>query len=296
MFFGRFFNKAKRRQVFDNYFRYKENVDKIEGFFSNTIFPDKERKCIQKYVKRNGINGVFPYNFPYHYYWKAALSIKYDKNNEMFYAFRKGRKLYLKQKSYEKALTYYSELIYEQDRKSPHLYSESKISGDVLFDCGAAEGFLALDNVNNFSKIYLFEIDSDWIKALECTFSRYMDKVEIINKYVGNANDERNVSLDEILKGANIGKGERIFVKIDVEGSEDVVLKGADFMLMQYDNLKLAVCTYHNQNDEVYLRGIVEDYDRFNISYSSGYMIMYYDKNIQSPFLRRGIMRVESKK
>ena len=82
---------------------------------------------------------------------------------------------------------------------SPHRYlTESFTIGqnDVLADIGAAEGNFSLAVIEKVKKIYIFEYDQEWIEALRATFAPWSDKVEIINKFVSDKNDEYHIRFD----------------------------------------------------------------------------------------------------
>ncbi len=56
-------------------------------------------------------------------------------------------------------------------------------AGDVLVDVGTAEGIFSIDKMDKIKKLYVIETDAEWIEALKCTFSNYIDKVIIIEKF-----------------------------------------------------------------------------------------------------------------
>ncbi|MDR3049206.1 MAG: FkbM family methyltransferase, partial [Elusimicrobiota bacterium] len=74
----------------------------------------------------------------------------------------------------------------------------------------------------------------------------------------------------------------------DIEGAEIKLLKGAKETLKQND-LKLALCAYHNQNDEQELRNFLS-IRNFTLNGSKGYMLMYKEQNFAPPYLRRGLI------
>ena len=54
----------------------------------------------------------------------------------------------------------------------------------------------------------------------------------------------------------------------------------------------MAICTYHKQEDEKKFTSILKD-KNFEVNHSKRFMIFLHDKNIKSPFLRRGLLRVK---
>lgn len=116
--------------------------------------------------------------------------------------------------------------------------------GDIFVDIGAAEGMLALEAVDIVKKIYLIECDLSWLKFLTRTFEPYSEKTTIITKYASDCIDDKNVTLDELLKNETAP----ILLKMDVEGMEDTVLAGAKEILSR-PTTKVAICTYHKPED-----------------------------------------------
>ena len=133
---------------------------------------------------------------------------------------RMGKGSILKKRWGEKRIKRaYSDLLREQDINSPHRYlSESFNPGndDVVADIGAAEGNFSLSVIEKVKKIYLFEYDQEWIEALRATFAPWAEKVEIINKYVSDYNDESHIRFDTFFEM----KKDITFLKIDVDGAE----------------------------------------------------------------------------
>ena len=121
-------------------------------------------------------------------------------------------------------------------------------------------------------EVYLFECDADWREALEATFYPWRNKVHIINKYVSSINDAKNISLDVFFHD----RVKPSLVKMDVEGMEMDVLNGARQLLQQKSILELLICTYHNKDDQKELSDRMKGY-AYTISYSCGYMTMYWD-------------------
>jgi 16S rRNA A1518/A1519 N6-dimethyltransferase RsmA/KsgA/DIM1 with predicted DNA glycosylase/AP lyase activity len=70
---------------------------------------------------------------------------------------------------------------------SPHCYTAflNINESDIVVDIGTTEGNFYLDIINKVSRIYMFEWDKKWNKALQETFKPYKDKVVIINQRIG---------------------------------------------------------------------------------------------------------------
>lgn len=271
------------RQLFSLHWKIIKHLNSIP---MNQI--NEEQKQVLYYLKRNLIS-VFPYNFTKKYKCKR-LEILKDKSNNLNYIVENGKRLYFRRdwkKNYIKKC--YPVLQIEQDIESPHRYltEDYKVNtGDVVLDIGAAEGNFSLSIIEKAAKIYIFEADSMWLEALESTFSPWKSKVEIINKFVSNIDDEKNCTIDNFFKNNKID-----FIKMDVEGSELDVLKGSKNLLEKVEKIKLAVCTYHRQNDAKDINALLTQHN-FITEFSKGYMIFYYN-HLEAPFIRKAILRAK---
>jgi hypothetical protein len=207
----------------------------------------------------------------------------------MHYVLLDNKKLYFK-KSWNKAYIQecYKGLLLEQDINSPHRYEFGDFrvkDGDTVIDVGAAEGNFSLSVIEKVNRIYLFEIEEEWIEALNMTFLPWKEKVFIINKFASNYRDENSERLGSLFPDTKID-----FIKIDVEGAEMDVLLGSKEILSKNNDIKIAVCTYHKQNHAQELKNFLEN-NGFSAEFSNGYMIFYQDTLLGPPYLRRGLLR-----
>jgi len=244
---------------------------------------DGEIKEIIDFMKKYGFS-IYPYEF----------MTKYNPTNvEVFgdYVLHQGKRLYFpSDHSPQQIQVYYNALLAEQDENSPHRYEVDGFrveEGDVICDIGTAEGIWALSNVEKASKVYLFECEPKWISTLQKTFEPWKEKVVIINKYVSDVNENACVTLDALFADQNIN-----LIKADIEGAERAMLSGAKELLKRSDGLKLLLCAYHRDGDEVYLKDFLEQAG-FDTGYSKGYMLFIYDENLKEPFVRRGLIRAK---
>lgn len=149
-------------------------------------------------------------------------------------------------------------------------------------DVGAAEGLINLQNIEKIKKAYLFECNPDWINALQKTFEPWKEKVEIVNKYVADMNDETHTTLDEYIQ-KHIGNN--IMIKMDIEGMETEVISKGIGASFGADNIKFVCCTYHRAED-------ANDLDRkfkekgYATEFSKGYMVWR-----EEPYFRKGVIR-----
>ena len=249
---------------------------------------DEEKKELLDYLKSNEVR-IFPY--PFHDNYSAdKIEVFFDDVKGMRYVLQDGKKLYFKKRwGVKRIQRAYSDLSREQDLKSPHRYLTESFdvgSSDVIADIGAAEGNFSLSVIERVKKIYLFEYDREWDEALRATFEPWKDKVEIINKYAADHNDESHVSLDDFYEQ----KKDLSFLKIDVDGAEETVLNGCRRIFASGKPFRIALCTYHKHDDERLFTVLLEN-NGFSVYPSKGYMINYYDKKLKSPWIRRGLIR-----
>jgi len=184
-------------------------------------------------------------------------------------------------------------LMDEQMPTSPHLYikGEHKVNaGDIVIDAGVCEGNFALRYVDICSKMYLFESDKRWLEPLNQTFKNYRDKVEIIPRFLSNVTDEKNITIDDALPDFH---GEKIFLKMDIEGAETLALRGAEKILTN-NKVKASICSYHNADDLIRIKGILQKYG-YRTSTSAGWMVFVYDMRIfDTADFRKGIVYAEN--
>jgi len=256
-----------------------------------TVFPELVTNEIQQvlnYLKGNPI-AIFPYPFQKKYR-PEDIEVLFDSTKGLHYVMLDGKRLYFKKRWGIKRIQHsFNELTREQDPESPHRYltEQFKIEeGEVLVDIGVAEGNFALGAIEKASGLILFETDKEWIEALNATFEPWKEKVQIVNKFVSDVTNEKQTTLDDFISlGTKIS-----FLKIDVDGAESRLLDGCKRILSDQHPLKIALCTYHKQDDEKDFKALLTR-NGFTTSHSDGYMLYYYDKEMKAPYLRRGLIR-----
>lgn len=251
---------------------------------------DDEKLAVLKYLETNPVS-IFPYQFNNNYR-PELIEVFYDKDRRLRYVMLDDKKLYFRQQWTKRRIQRaYADLSREQDPGSPHRYLGNGFSvdeNDVIADIGAAEGNFSLSVIDRVKKVYLFESDSRWVDALKATFEPYSEKAVIVEKRVSNIDDSGNVRLDTF----HDFYGDITFLKIDVDGAERQVLDGCKAIFSGKKPLKVALCTYHKEEDENKFAELLTGYG-FKVSFSRGYMIPYYDKKLKAPWLRRGLIRAE---
>lgn len=250
---------------------------------------DMEKFKIGFQVLRSLKFPVFPYQFVSKYR-NMEVEVFHDKDGYP-YVIHNGNKLYCKRKWDDSTVKkYYVSLQLEQDSESPHCYLTNKNrwpdEGDIIVDIGAAEGIFTLSIIDVVEKAYLFECDDEWRVPLEKTFSKWRQKIEIVQKYVGGGSKEncKIISLDEYFLGMKVD-----FLKADIEGAEELMLQGG---IYTFNNLlkKVLICTYHTPNAETVIKSYLEKYG-FRCEFNSGYMFFVNNPDtFTSPYVRHGIV------
>jgi len=274
----------KQISLLDQFTR-KEN--EIRRYFQSLKTDDLEIIEIIDYFKKHRFS-IFPYEFSRKYH-ASDIDVLYDNRTQTRYVMRGNKRLYFPE-GWEiyNIRDYYNGLCLEQDDDSPHRYEVDGYivqEGDVIADIGAAEGIWALDNADKAGKIYLFECNREWIKALKKTFEPWQEKVVITNKFVSNIDNKKNVTLDVFFKNKKLD-----FIKADIEGMEIKLLEGCKDLLANNSNLKLLLCAYHSKDDGTEINKILETYG-YITEFSRRYMLFIYDKELEVPYIRRGLVR-----
>lgn len=242
-----------------------------------------------------------PCGFPYKKIKSSnAIEIGYDKSNGMHYVIHESKRLYFPRcYDIEKCRHYYRVLVEVEQitgggylEKAPHEYMSENFlveQGDCVVDIGAAEGLFALHVIEKVRHAYLVESDSVWIPALQATFAPYKDKVTIINKYMGENNDEHSITLANVL----LNETDSVFVKMDIEGAECAVIRGSLDYLKQRSNIKLACCTYHYAKDAEELATLFDSI-QYHHEFSDG-LFLYTEYDMTPPLLRHAVIRASKR-
>lgn len=248
---------------------------------------DTEIQRILNYYRNNGFNIYGDYFFPKEK--NIIYRVFYDNDGWPFIWFE-GKKMYFPKDHVfmeDENGRYICNILSEQGENSPHLYIRRDIEGikegSVIVDAGVCEGNFALRYVDKAKRIYLFESDKKWIEPLKRTFYDYREKMILINKFLEGYDSSDTVTLDSMIK-------EKIdYLKMDIEGAEVKALLGAKELLMR-SRARCSICSYHRQNDEKYIRHILESYG-YKTDVSKGYMFFIGDDIIaDSMDFRRGIV------
>lgn len=233
---------------------------------------------------------LFPYPFVFRYDHRS-VSVYRDDDNGLYYVMHNGMRLYYNRRYLtETAVQHaYNGISIEQDEKSPHCYTDEKFfvgENDAVVDIGAAEGNFSLDVVERASVVYIIEPDNDWIEALEATFRPWKDKVHIINKFASDTDSEDCISLAGLLGNKPVN-----FIKMDVGGAEEGIIRSAERLLRDNRSVRLALCTYHRKHDAEATEKTLAALG-FTWSFTDGYML-YVHNNLTPPYFRKTLIRAQ---
>lgn len=266
-------------------------IKKIKSNYSDS--QDKDIQESLANIEMNNCVNAYNQNFVRKYGAIAQEEwekVQYDSEAKMYYAIWNGKKMYYP-RGYTKDNVVFSVnfVKLEQDENSPHRYLDATFDvqeGDIVIDAGVAEGNFALDVIEKVKKVYLVECEHKWVEALEKTFEPWADKVVIIEKMLGDKNEEQFVSIDQFVEEGYVN-----FIKMDVEGEEIPSLIGASKVLQNSKNIKCAICSYHRKNAEKDIRQMLEEQGFFT-TVTKGYMFFKEDMDswIDGEF-RRGLVR-----
>ncbi|WP_395059658.1 hypothetical protein [Flavobacterium sp.] len=264
--------------------------DVLSFYQDKNLNNDIETNQVISFLKENPIS-VFPYEFSKKYK-KGDINVYLDQSIGLKYVVHENKRLYFKRSMSTIGIkSLYQGLQLDQDPQSPHLYlteSFKLTSKDVIADIGSAEGNFTLSNIEKVSKAYLFESDDEWIEALEATFRPWKEKVNIINKYVTDRDSDETISMNTFYNS----NPDISFFKVDIEGEEQIFLNACAPLFKEKNNFKIAICTYHKQNDCLDFTGQLSQMG-FQVEHSNGFMLFVFDNDIKEPYLRRGLIRAQ---
>lgn len=271
-----------------------------------TILKDEKRLLSEypelsdelQYIRRTGRISVF--NAPFEeVYEDIKPAIMYDRKTGLKYLVHNGKRLYYRGDIRNTLISFmYRSVCCEQDARSPHRYLDigENLHNAVLFDCGCAEANFALEVMDEVKAAYLFEGDKAWMKPLHATFLPWKDKVTIKNAFIGSA-EKKMLSLCSYMneltaKGRLDPENDDVFIKMDIEGAEIEVLKDILPLFGKFGKLRLAVCVYHNPQDEKLIRELIPE--EYSCRVRDGHMLFLSEgSSLSYPYFRHGIMRIE---
>lgn len=270
---------------------HKRKLEEFMRYYKDAAYDDSELNEAVQYIRKNGLKTI-PYSFTDNLCFQQ-VPVHQDMDNGLYYVVRDNKRLYFKRSMTPVGVQkLYANLMMEQHADSPHRYFDGNFtvsSDDVFVDVGCAEGIISLDVVEKARKICLFECDESWVEALKATFRPWKHKVEIIQRYVSDCDNDNCIRLDSFFKNREEKPG---FVKMDVEGAEAKVLEGMKLLSKDSENMKIAVCTYHRKEDYKTFSDFMLQRG-FHVSGSKGYMLFLDRSDFTPPYFRKGLIRAE---
>lgn len=137
--------------------------------------------------------------------------------------------------------------------------------GDVVFDCGSAEGIFAFLTCSHAKHVYAFEPLEEYVLGLRKTFEE-VSNVSVVNEALGDKTGEIYLkregiastisnevtdtkitinTIDHFCDTQNVAIN---YLKADIEGYEQQMLDGAMNAISQFKP-KIAITVYHQEND-----------------------------------------------
>jgi hypothetical protein len=230
---------------------------------------------------------IIPYSFTLDYDYHQS-EVHFDEAACMHYVYLGKHRLYYHRgfTNKEEIQQSFTFLTIEQHPDSPHRYLDSVFSidaGDVVADIGAAEGNFSLMVADIAKEIIIVESDPIWMEALYKTFEPWKEKVRIINKEIGERNDDRTITLDQLQNTNKITA-----IKMDIEGAEIKVLTQAQSFLRE-NPMKMAIAAYHRESDAKQIDNLLK-MNRYETAFTKGFMLFVYDI-LKPPFFRKGLVK-----
>ena len=206
----------------------------------------------ERTMRHIGLHGLSLYPFPHskEYFRLPPCQVSHDPANGLPYVMHNGKRLYFKAGMIDGEVNFsYRGLCVEQGPRSAHRYVDSydELDGKVLLDVGAAEAIFTLEVIERIRHAYVFECDPAWLEALEATFAPWRDKVTIVRQYVGDTDGDDSIRFDTFFADK---PADNLFLKMDIEGSEQRALLGAEHLLATAPRLSGSVCVYHTHDAE----------------------------------------------
>ena len=242
------------------------------------------------YLKHRPDAVVIPDEFREKYEYRR-IELGIDGEGTPFWEMAEGKRLFFIPDEPDRVRKAINGLLIEQDIRSPHRFVVPGFDlgeDDIIADVGCAEGLVSLQYVDKVKKVYLFESDPVWINILWKTFAPWGDKVKIVPKRVSDRDGLDGVRLDTYFKKEGVAP---TFVKLDVEGEEPEVLDGMSGLLEAGRSMKIAVSTYHKQEEHAEIAQYAQKRG-FRYETSEGWMLFGLYDMPHPPYFRRGMIRI----
>jgi hypothetical protein len=259
-------------------------------------FKEKDKKSLSPVI-REGLSFLKYHKYtPFPYKWTQKYDnllpeVYFDEANQSYYALFEDKKMYFPKKyNRTKVIWAVRSIMKEQDAASPHLYITQRFQvepGSIVIDAGVAEGNFALSVVENAKQLILIECESEWMEALKLTFEPWKHKVVFVEKYMSDKPSDTIVSIDSLVVSQ---PGIHYFIKMDIEGYEQLALSGMNTLLSSGNPIKMNVCTYHHPNDFSEIKATLESFG-FSCEVTDGYVLFFQPG--EEPSFRKVLIRAQ---
>jgi len=236
-----------------------------------------------KFFRTSGVT-MMPFKFTLKY--QEQVKVNKDHSSGYPYVIIGGRNVFFPKMSNKKIASAVRNALMEQDKESPHKYIQkiNDLQGNTAILIGSSDGIFALEIIDSFERIFLFECDPDWIAPVTLTLSPYKNKCVIVNKFVSNINTSNHITLDTFFKNYNFPIS---FMQHDVEGNSLSILEGAKNMLT-YNNINLSIACYHTEDEAHKINTFLTEIG-YKCSFSEKFMFLWMQK-LKEPYLREGVL------
>ncbi|MCM1103045.1 MAG: hypothetical protein NC409_02970 [Clostridium sp.] len=234
----------------------------------------------------------------------CEIEIGRDDKRKLPYAVVGEKKLFLTEgSSWREVQEYVAGLLEEQADNSPHLYIDrndlffkpnQSSQKPILIDVGCADGNFTLEYIEDIREAYLIEGDPRWNEPLKATFALWAEKVHIVNQFVSDKSDRtiKQIALDDLF--ANF-RGEKIFLKMDLEGWGLKALQGCVNLLKDNDVYVACAC-YHSDSEYEDIKEYLESvHPEYAVWSSEGVCICWFEKALSYPYFRKGVLRARNR-
>lgn len=259
---------------------HKPLINKILNYYIDKkveSYPYREELDFLDSIKDNDefLPNTYPYEFSLDYLNPSDSVI--IKDGKYYYFEFLGKRIYLPANWDENTLKYSARfIISEQDDRSPHHYDLIESKNSSVLDIGSSEGIFSIINYEDTNDYHLFDSEY-WTYSTALSLNH--SNVRFHNRWI-----DKDYTVDSIKFNKPVSD-----IKIDVEGSELVVLYGAINTIKKYKP-KIQVATYHNLDDFRNIYYFLKSVGYRNIRASEGYLIFHQDYNLP-PYFRNVLLK-----
>jgi hypothetical protein len=244
---------------------------------------DEVIKEASEFIEKYGFE-MIPFNFTLKY--RTSIKVFNDHSSGYPYVIIDGHKVFFPKTSNDNIIKAVKDALMEQDNESPHNYiSENhNVHGHTAVLIGASDGIFALEIMDSFKHIFLFECDPLWLTPVTLTLEPYKDKCTVVNKFVSSKDEKDNITLDTFYDQYQFPID---FMQHDVEGNSLSILKGSSNILVK-NNIHLSIACYHTASEAQEVEDLLIEMG-YSCSYSKKFVLLWMQK-LEKPYIRKGVI------